>query len=52
MGANLNLSATGASGSSLSKFFPELINLLADGLLNPIFDQDEYSKSIDRLKEE
>ena len=51
MGANLNLSASGASGSSLSKFFPDLIDLLADGLLNPIFDQDEYLKSIDRFKE-
>ena len=44
MGANLNLSASGASGSSLSKFFPDLIDLLADGLFNPIFDQDEFTK--------
>ena len=51
MGANLNLSASGASGSSLSKFFPDLIDLLADGLFNPIFDQDEFAKSLDRFKE-
>ena len=51
MGANLNLSASGASGSSLSKFFPDLIDLLADGLFNPIFDQDEFTKSLDRFKE-
>ena len=51
MGANLNLSASGASGSSLSKFFPDLIDLLADGLFNPVFDQDEFTKSLDRFKE-
>ncbi len=51
MGANLNLSATGASGSSLSKFFPELLEMLADGLLNPIFSKEEFEKSIERFKE-
>ena len=51
MGANLNLSATGASGSSLSKFFPELLEMLADGLLNPIFNEEEFEKSIERFKE-
>ena len=51
MGANLNLSSSGASGSSLSKFFPELLEMLADGLLNPVFSKEEFEKSLDRFKE-
>lgn len=51
MGANLNLSSSGASGSSLSKFFPELLEMLADGLLNPVFTKEEFEKSLDRFKE-
>lgn len=51
MGANLNLSSSGASGSSLSKFFPELLEMLADGLLNPVFSKEEFEKSLERFKE-
>ena len=51
MGANLSLSSSGASGSSLSKFFPELLEMLADGLLNPVFSKEEFEKSLDRFKE-
>lgn len=48
MGANLNLGVSSSSGSSLSKFFPELLNMMADGLLNPIFDEEEFNKSKER----
>ena len=51
MGSTLNLNATGASGTSLSKYFPRLLELLSDGLLNPIFDQEEFTKERDRLLE-
>jgi predicted Zn-dependent peptidase len=51
MGSNLNLSSSGASGSSLSKFFPELLEMLADGLLNPVFSKEEFEKSLERFKE-
>ena len=48
MGANLNLGVSSSSGSSLSKFFPKLLNMMADGLLNPIFDEEEFNKSKER----
>ncbi len=51
MGANLNLSATGAFGSSLSKFFPKLLEMASDGLFNPVFDNEEFIKSKERLIE-
>ena len=48
MGANLNLGVSSSSGSSLSKFFPKLLSMMADGLLNPIFDEEEFNKSKER----
>ena len=51
MGSSLVLYTTGAYGSSLSKYFPRLLELLADGLLNPVFDEEEFSKEKDRLLE-
>jgi len=48
MGANLNLGVSNSSGSSLSKFFPKLLNMMADGLLNPTFDEEEFNKSKER----
>ena len=49
MGSTLNLSSTGAFGTSLSKYFGRLLELLADGLLNPVFDLEEFNKERDRL---
>ncbi len=51
MGSTLALYTTGAYGSSLSKYFPRLLELLADGLLNPVFDLEEFTKEKDRLLE-
>ena len=51
MGSTLSLYTTGAYGSSLSKFFPRILELLADGLLNPVFDEEEFKKEKDRLLE-
>ena len=51
MGASLSLSANGAFGSSLSKFFPKLLDMTADGLFNPILDNEEFTKSKERLIE-
>ena len=48
MGANLNLGVSSSSGSSLSKFFPKLLYMMADGLLNPTFDEEEFNKSKER----
>lgn len=44
MGATLNTSATGIYASSLRKHTPQLVELMADILLNPKFDKEELEK--------
>ena len=51
MGSTLALYTSGAYGSSLSKYFPRILELLADGLLNPVFDKEEFTKEKNRLLE-
>lgn len=56
LGANINFGASGASGSSLSKYAGRVLELLADGALNPNFTQEEFDKEkakiIEGLKSE
>ena len=53
-GANININAGGASASTLSKFSARVLELMADGALNPIFTQQEFdnqkAKMIENLK--
>ncbi len=44
MGASINFSSNGASGNALSKYSGRVLELLADGALNPNFTQDEFDK--------
>jgi predicted Zn-dependent peptidase len=44
MGASINFSSNGASGNTLSKYSGRVLELLADGALNPNFTQDEFDK--------
>jgi predicted Zn-dependent peptidase len=44
MGASINFSSNGASGNALSKYSGRVLELLADGSLNPNFTQDEFDK--------
>ena len=44
LGANINFSANGASASSLSKYAGRVLELMADGALNPVFTQEEFDK--------
>ena len=44
MGASLSLSAGGGYVSSLKKYFPRIMEMMADGLLNPIFVSEEFDK--------
>jgi predicted Zn-dependent peptidase len=44
MGANISFSSNGASGSALSKYSGRVLELLADGALNPNFTQAEFDK--------
>ena len=54
MGATLSLSASGGYVSSLKRYFPRGLELMADALINPIFPQEEYDKQknilIDNIK--
>ncbi len=44
MGASLSLSAGGGYTSSLKKYFPRIMEMMSDGLLNPLFTQEEFLK--------
>ena len=50
----LSLSASGGYVSSLKRYFPRGLELMADALINPIFPQEEYDKQknilIDNIK--
>jgi predicted Zn-dependent peptidase len=49
MGARLEIYSQGAFGSSLSKYFPRLLELMADAALNPNFTQEEFDKEKEKL---
>ena len=51
LGADLNFYSSGASGSSLSKYSRRILELMADGALNPNFTQEEFDKEKDKLIE-
>ncbi|WP_233899958.1 M16 family metallopeptidase [Tenacibaculum piscium] len=56
LGAYVNFYSSGASASSLKKYFPEIIALMADGIKNSTFTQEEFNKEVkvtlDGLKSE
>ncbi len=51
LGANLGFSSGGAFASSLKKYFPEILGLMADGVKNPVFTKEEFDKEIERTLE-
>lgn len=51
LGANLNFSANGAFANTLSKYFPEVLGLMADAIVNPKFDAKEISDAKERTIE-
>ena len=51
LGANINFNASGASGSSLSKYASRVLELMADGALNPNFTQEEFDKQKTKIIE-
>ena len=51
LGANLNFSSSGAFASSLSKYFPEVLGLMADAIINPKFSAEEIQNSKERAIE-
>nr|WP_299170952.1 pitrilysin family protein [uncultured Allomuricauda sp.] len=47
LGANISFTDQSASASSLSKYFPRILELMADAALNPNFTQEEFDKEKD-----
>lgn len=46
LGANISFWDEGARASSLSKYFPRVLELMADAALNPVFSQEEFDKQL------
>ena len=44
LGANVSFFSSGASARSLKKYFPEVLGLMADGVKNSQFTQEEFDK--------
>ena len=51
LGANINFGSNGASASTLSKYSGRVLELMADGALNPNFTQAEFDKEKEKLIE-
>ncbi len=51
LGADINFYSSGASASCLSKYSGRILELMADGALNPNFTQEEFDKEKDKLIE-
>ncbi|MDX6745731.1 pitrilysin family protein [Polaribacter sp. PL03] len=46
LGANVGFFSSGASARSLEKYFPEVLGLMADGVKNSQFSQEEFDKEV------
>lgn len=51
LGANVNFSSSGAYANSLSKYANRVLELMADGALNPNFTQEEFDKEKAKMLE-
>ncbi len=51
LGANINFGASGASASGLSKYSGRILELMAEGALQPNFTQEEFDKEKEKLIE-
>ena len=49
LGANMNFRSSSAFASGLSKYFPRLLELMADATINPRFSQEEFSKEKEKI---
>ncbi|UAM97612.1 insulinase family protein [Polaribacter litorisediminis] len=46
LGANVGFGSSSAYASSLKKYFPEILGLMADGVKNSQFTQEEFDKEV------
>lgn len=51
LGASINFGSNGAYASGLSKYSTRIMELMADGALNPVFTQEEFDKEKAKLIE-
>lgn len=51
LGASVNFSSRGASANTLSKYFPRIMELMAQGALNPDFNQEQFETEKERTLE-
>lgn len=51
LGADISFYASGASGNGLSRYSKRILELMADGALNPLFDQKEFEKEKEKIIE-
>lgn len=49
LGADISFGSQSAFASSLSKYFPRILELMADAAINPNFTQEEFDKEKDKL---
>ncbi|NND15894.1 MAG: insulinase family protein [Eudoraea sp.] len=49
LGANISFGSQSAFANSLSKYFPRILELMADAAINPNFTQEEFDKEKDIL---
>ena len=49
LGARINFGSQSAYASSLSKYFPRILELMADAGINPNFTQEEFEKEKEKL---
>ncbi|MDP2087967.1 MAG: pitrilysin family protein [Flavobacteriaceae bacterium] len=49
LGARIFFSSQGAGLNSLSRYFPRVLELMADAALNPVFTQEEFDKERNKL---
>lgn len=49
LGASISFGPQSAFASSLSKYFPRILELLADAAINPNFTQEEFEKEKEKL---
>ena len=51
LGAGVSFSSQGARMNSLSKYFSKVLELMADGAINPVFTQEEFDSQQNQLIE-
>jgi zinc protease len=51
LGASFNIGSQSAGVNTLSKYFPEVLGLIADAVKNPLFTQEEFEKQQAQLIE-